>query len=304
MTEDLQPRLLARIGDVEVHQIPEIVISTSVRWLLPDAERPTVERAKEWMQPDFMDENGYLLQSIHTYLLKLPGLVILIDTGVGNHKSRGGAIPAFNMLDTPFLERLALAGVKPEDVDIVLCTHMHTDHVGWNAYLQGEEWVPTFTSARHLFARPEYEHFASTSRSEAASQEPFDSAQGRLWRDSVEPVLKAGLVDVVEADHQVCQEVRLEPSFGHTPGHVSIKVESKGDTAMFIGDAMHSPIQALFPELRCALGGPEEPSKGARLDLLDRYAGTGALIFGAHFAAPSGGYVRRDGAAFRFDALT
>jgi glyoxylase-like metal-dependent hydrolase (beta-lactamase superfamily II) len=295
MVRNLDSRLITRLGDVEVWQVPEIVLPTSVRWLLPDATRDAVEPEKAWLQPDFMDENGYLLQSIHTYLLKTPDVVLLIDTGVGNHKRRGGGIPAFNTLDTPFLQRLEAAGVTADDVDLVLCTHMHTDHVGWDATLEGESWRPTFRRARHLFAKPEYDHFVATSQTTAATLQ--------LWQDSIEPVANAKLVDIVEPDHRVAPGVRLEPSFGHTPGHVSVRVESGGATAVFIGDVMHSPLQAAFPELRCALGGPEEPSRRGRLEVLERYAGTETIVFGAHFSFPCGGYVRREGRAFRFEPL-
>jgi len=288
-------RLLMTIGDVRIFMVPEIIVPTSVRWLLPDAPREQVEGAKDWMQPAFMDENGYLLQSIHTYVLRTPTRVVLIDTGVGNRKRRGGGIPAFDMLDTPFLERLGAIGVKPEDVDLVLCTHMHTDHVGWHSRLRGGEWAPTFPRARHAFARPEYEAFT------AALRRP--NAQAALWADSIEPVVMAGLADIVEADADLGEGIRLEPSFGHTPGHVSVVLDSGGSRAVFIGDVMHSPLQALLPGLRCALGGPEAASREARIAVLDRYADTGTPVFGAHFAAPCGGYVLRDGSAFRFEAL-
>jgi glyoxylase-like metal-dependent hydrolase (beta-lactamase superfamily II) len=293
MTDDAY--LLMTVGDVRVFMVPEVVIPTSVRWLLPDAPREQVEAARAWMQPAFMDENGYLIQSVHTYVLKTPTRVVLIDTGVGNAKARAGGIPAFNMLDTPFLQRLASIGVQPDDVDLVLCTHMHTDHVGWDARRRGNEWTPTFPRARHAFARPEYEAFTAALRR--------SNAQAAVWADSIEPVVRAGLADVVDADADFGEGIRLEPSFGHTPGHVSVVLESGGGEAVFIGDVMHSPLQALFPRLRCALGGPEEASREARLAVLERYADTGTPLFGAHFGAHGGGYVRREGPAFRFDAL-
>jgi glyoxylase-like metal-dependent hydrolase (beta-lactamase superfamily II) len=249
MSNEKQARLLATVGAVQVYIVPEIVIPTSVRWLLPDAPRDQVEAAKSWLRPHFMDENGYLLQSVHTYVLKAGSQTLLIDTGVGNGKDRGGAIPAFNRLEEPYLERLASTGVRPEDVDFVLCTHMHTDHVGWDAKREGEAWVPTFPRARHLFARPEFEAFSATLADQPSNQQ--------LWQDSIEPAVKAGLVDIVEADHRVTTEIRLEPSHGHTPGHVSIRVDSEGRSAVFIGDAMHSPLQVRFPDLRSSLGGPE-----------------------------------------------
>jgi glyoxylase-like metal-dependent hydrolase (beta-lactamase superfamily II) len=288
-------RFLTKIGRVEVYIIPEITIPTSVRWLLPEASREMVESAKGWLQPHFMDENGYLLQSIHTYVLKTHERTILIDTGVGNGKARGGGIPAFNLLDTPFLKDLASIGVKPEQVDAVLCTHIHTDHVGWNARLSNEVWTPTFTNARHVFARVEYETFAS-----AASQ---GGANHQLWKDSIEPVVEAGLVDLVPADHQVTPEIRLEPSHGHTDGHVSIRIDSGRDSAVFTGDVMHSPLQIMLPRMRCALGGPERPAMQARIEVLDRYADSGTPVFGAHFADPCGGFIKRDGEGFRFEAI-
>jgi len=270
------------IGDVEITRVDELMLPTSIRWLLPDASRDAVEHTFDWLKPQFANEDGYLLQSIHTFVVRASGLTILVDTGVGNDKPRGGAIPAFNMLNTPFLERLADAGVSPEDVDFVVCTHVHSDHVGWNAKLVDGQWVPTFPRARYLCARPEWEYWSSVEGEEATEQ---------LLLDSMYPIRGAGLLDVVEPDHRICDEVWLEPSHGHSPGHVSVRIESAGASAVMIGDVMHNPLQCAFPEL---------PAREARIEMLNRYADSGALVFGAHFAAPSAGYVSRDGEAFRF----
>ncbi len=288
--------LLLRVGQIEVWRVEELMLPTSVRWLLPDATRAAVEGARSWLQPHFMNESGYLLQSIHTYVLRTPEQVVLIDTGVGNHKQRGGAIPAFNMLDTPYLERLAAAGVTPEDVDLVLCTHIHGDHVGWDASLVDGAWTPTFPRARHLFAEPEIASAVRAAGTEGATRQ--------LLVDSVQPVIDAGLADRVSVDHQVCAGVRLEPSHGHTPGHVSIRVDSDGQSAVFIGDAMHSPLQCLLPELKPALDREEVPAREARLALLERYADSGTVVFGAHFSPPCGGRVYRDANSYRFEAIS
>ncbi len=279
------------IGDVEITRVDELMLPTSIRWLLPDASRVAVEHKFVWLKPQFANEDGYLLQSIHTFVVRASGLTILVDTGVGNDKPRGGAIPAFNMLNTPFLERLADAGVSPEDVDFVVCTHVHSDHVGWNAKLVDGQWVPTFPRARYLCARPEWEYWSSVEGEEATEQ---------LLLDSMYPIRGAGLLDVVEPDHRICDEVWLEPSHGHSPGHVSVRIESAGASAVMIGDVMHNPLQCAFPELRPALDRDEVPAREARIEMLNRYADSGALVFGAHFAAPSAGYVSRDGEAFRF----
>jgi glyoxylase-like metal-dependent hydrolase (beta-lactamase superfamily II) len=283
------------IGDVEITRVDELMLPTSIRWLLPDASGDVVERAFEWLKPQFMNDDGYLLQSIHTFVVRASGLTILVDTGVGNDKPRGGRIPAFNMLSTPFIQRLADAGVEPNEVDFVLCTHVHGDHVGWNTTLVDGEWVPTFPNARYLCARPEWEYWTSIEGEDATQQ---------LLDDSMYPIRDAGLLDLVATDHRICDEVWLEPSHGHSPGHVSVCIESAGASAVMIGDALHSPLQCAVPELRPALDRDEVPAREARLALLDRYADSGTLVFGAHFAAPSAGLVSRDGNAFKFTAYT
>ena len=154
-----------RVGDVEITRVEELVLPTSVRWMLPDATREAVDAAREWLVPHFMNEDGYLLQSMHTFVLRTPDRLMLVDTGVGNDKQRGGGIPAFHMLETPFLERLSAAGVEPDDVDTVLCTHMHTDHLGWDARLQDGAWTPTFPNARHLFVEREWDHWVREAQS-------------------------------------------------------------------------------------------------------------------------------------------
>jgi glyoxylase-like metal-dependent hydrolase (beta-lactamase superfamily II) len=271
------------------------VLPTSVRWLFPDAtpSREAVEQTFSWLKPQFANEDGYLIQSIHTFVVRASGLTILVDTGIGNDKPRGGAIPAFNMLDTPFLQRLADAGAEPDDVDFVVCTHVHTDHVGWNTRLVDGDWVPTFPNARYLCARPEWEYWSSL-EGEAATQQLLD--------DSMYPIRDAGLLDLVETDHRICDEVWFEPSHGHTPGHISVRIESAGASAVMTGDVLHSPLQCAFPEPRPALDRDEAPARKARLEVLNRYADTSTLVFGAHFSAPSAGLVSRSGSAFKLTA--
>ncbi len=282
------------VGDVAIARVDELVLPTSIRWLLPDAPRDVVEQTFDWLKPNFANEDGYLLQSIHTFVIRASGLTILVDTGVGNDKPRGGGIPAFNMLSTPFIQRLADAGVEPDAVDFVVCTHVHSDHVGWNTRLVDGEWVPTFPRARYLCARPEWEYWSSVEDEEATQQ---------LLDDSMYPIRDAGLLDLVATDHRLCDEVWLEPSHGHTPGHVSVRIESAGNSAVMIGDVLHNPLQCALPELRPALDRDEGPAREARLEVLNRYADSGTLVFGAHFHAPSAGWVSRSGDAFKFTSF-
>ena len=283
-----------RIGDVTVQRVDELVLPTSVRWLLPDATREETAPCSEWLQPHFQNADGFLLQSIHTFVVKTPTAVMLVDTGVGNGKERTGGIPQFHHLDTPYLERLAALGVTPEAVDLVLCTHIHGDHCGWNARLDGDRWVPTFPRARHLFARPEYEYWTSVA--------PEQPATAQLLADSIRPVVDAGLATFVAVDHVVSPEVRLVPMHGHTPGHVCIEIESRGVRAVITGDVMHSPIQCAFPDLASGLDRDKAAGAAGRRAFLARYADTGTLVLGSHFGAPSAGRITKDGDAWRFDA--
>ncbi|MEX1022961.1 MAG: MBL fold metallo-hydrolase, partial [Dehalococcoidia bacterium] len=268
------------VGTVEVTYVPELTLPTSVRWMLEGVEREAVDACADWMRPHYQDADGYLLQSIHTLLLRTQaGRVILVDTGVGNGKDRSGGIPAFHMLDTPWLERLAEAGVTPDDVDTVLCTHMHTDHLGWNTRrAEDGAWTPTFPNARYVFVESEWEHWHRVAKDEPGT--------ARLIEDSVTPVFEAGLVDLVAPDHVVTDEVRLTPSHGHTPGHVTVEVRSGGESAALIGDVMHSPVQCAFPDVKPALDRTVEPAASARRAVLERYAGTGTLVLGAHWPWP------------------
>lgn len=293
-TSDAARGPVIHIGDVTVERVDELLMPTSVRWMLADADREEARRCSEWLQPYFQNEAGHLLQSTHTFVIRTPSALILVDTAVGNDKERSGGVPQFHMLNVPYLERMAALGIKPEDVDIVLCTHMHVDHCGWNTRLEGDRWVPTFPCARHLFARPEYEYWTSVA--------PEQPATERLLADSIRPVVEAGLADLVAVDHVVSPEVRLVPMHGHTPGHVVIEIESRGVRAVITGDVMHSPIQCAFPDLASGLDRDKEAGAAGRRAFLARYADTGTIVLGSHFGAPSVGRVTKDGAAWRFDA--
>lgn len=282
-------------GDVEIAYVEELTLPTSVRWMLEGVDREAVAACAEWMQPHYQNADGYLLQSIHTLVVRTPDHLMLVDTGVGNGKDRSGGIPAFNQLDTDFLGRLREAGVDPLEVDTVLCTHMHTDHAGWDTHLEGDRWVPTFPSARHLFVEHEWMHWHEVARETEAT--------ARLLADSITPVFEAGLVDLVPADHQVSEHVRLVPSHGHSPGHVTVEVTAGGRTVALIGDVMHSPLQAAFPDVKPPLDREQAAPAAARRAVLERYADTDILVLGAHWPWPPA-RLRRDGEAYRAEAVS
>ena len=277
------------LGRLRISIVVERAGPTRPTWLLPAAVPEMVERHRGWLAPHFLDDKGRLLQSIHTFVVQLPGLTALVDTCVGNDKDRGGRAP-FHMMHTSFLEDLASAGFPPESIDVVVCTHLHVDHVGWNTRLDGGRWVPTFPRARHLFARREWEHW---------SAETGDDTR-RIMADSVKPVLDAGLADLVEMDHRISDEIWLEPTPGHTPGHVSMRLRSEGQDAVITGDLMHHPIQMAEPQWETSFDSDAEAAKKTRRAFCERYAGTPVTVLGTHFHHPTAGHIVRHGEAWRF----
>tara|TARA_B100001248_G_scaffold62124_2_gene42905 strand:- start:1 stop:882 length:882 start_codon:yes stop_codon:yes gene_type:complete len=269
-----------RVGDVVIKRIVEIESVGGSRFILPDATREACLEY-EWLQPHFMDEKGNLKMSIHALVVDTGEKVILVDTCVGNDKQRN--IPAWSNLQTNFLERLEEAGYPPGRIDIVLCTHLHVDHVGWNTMLVGGKWVPTFPNARYLIGRKEWEYW---------ERNEDESVYGSVLADSVKPIFEEDLVDLVEMDEKICVGVELEPSPGHTPGHVSVKIESSSNKALITGDFMHHPVQMTRTDW-CS-SADTDPIKGraTREAMLAEYLDTDVLLIGTHFASPTAGYVR------------
>jgi glyoxylase-like metal-dependent hydrolase (beta-lactamase superfamily II) len=276
-----------KIGDVTVSRIVELEAPTSPRFLFGRSKQDVL--GIEWLRPHFVTETGLMKLSIHALVVRSEGRTIVVDTCLGNDKER--KIPGWNMLKGSFLEDLAEAGFPRESVDTVLCTHLHVDHVGWNTMLVDGKWAPTFPNARYLFARREWEYWSQT------EQDDF----GPVVEDSVRPIIDAGLADLVDMDHSITSEVWLEPTPGHTPGHVSVRIRSRGEEAVITGDMTHHPCQFAHPDWAASVDYDAEQSTQTRLDFYARYAGQPVLIIGTHFAAPTAGRIVRDGDAYRLD---
>ena len=277
-----------RIGDVVVSRLVELEQSGKLTWILPDATRENLLR-DAWLRPHFVNERGEALLSVHTFVVEAGGRCILVDTCIGNDKRL--PIPGWSQRRGPFLEELAAAGYPADLIDTVLCTHLHMDHVGWNTRLEDGRWQPTFRNARHLWSRREYEHWEKAGGDENAL----------VMAESIRPVYEAGLVDLVSDDHVVCDEVRLEPTPGHTPGHVSVHITSRGEEAVITGDLMHHPVQVAHPEWGSRADTDKAQAETTRLAFLRRYADRPVLVLGTHFAAPTGGRLVRDGDGYRLD---
>ena len=227
--------------------------------------------------------------SIHALVVETPSRRIVVDTCLGNDKENR-RIPTWNKLQTSFLADLAAAGYARETIDTVICTHLHVDHVGWNTMLVEGRWVPTFPKARYLMGRVEFAHWTSQHEREDMSA---------VLADSVTPVWEAGLVDLVETDHRICDEVSLVPTLGHTPGHVSVRIASQGEEALITGDFMHHPCQIAHPEWSSTADSDPAEARLTRERMLTHLADTPILVIGTHFAGRTAGHVVRDGDAYR-----
>ncbi|MDC3123837.1 MBL fold metallo-hydrolase [Gammaproteobacteria bacterium] len=269
-----------QIGDVKITRVVEIESLGGSRFILPDATRDAC-LPYGWMQPHFMDEQGNLLMSVHALVVDTGEHRILVDTCIGNDKERN--VPNWSHLQTHFLQDLEAAGYAPDTIDTVLCTHLHVDHVGWNTMLVDGQWVPTFPNARYLFARTEWEHWDANDD---------ETVYGPVLADSVRPVVEAGLVDLVDMDHRVCPEVCLEPTPGHTPGHVSVRIRSGDAEALITGDCIHHPVQMTRPDWCSSADVDQAQGLQTRETLLRRYVDQDILIIGTHFATPTAGHIK------------
>ncbi len=277
------------IGDVTVKRIVELEMASAYNEKYPFIRqaRPEELLKIDWLQPHFITPDGAIKWSVHALLVEPPGLKLVVDTCVGNDKPRG--MTQKRPLATDFLAQLGEAGWRREDVNAVVCTHLHVDHVGWNTMLDGDRWVPTFPNARYLIGRTEFAHWSSLNVGEVP----------QILADSVQPIFDAGLADLVETDHVISPELRLTPTLGHTPGHVSVVIESKGERAIITGDLMHHPCQIAHPEWSPDFDSDKDMAAATRKSFVCDAADQPTLIIGTHFSAPTAGRIVRDGESFR-----
>ncbi|HMB73552.1 MAG TPA: MBL fold metallo-hydrolase [Gammaproteobacteria bacterium] len=278
------------IGDVEITRIVEVNNwEDDITMLLPDATPETV-LAYPWLQPHYATASGKMIISFQCFVMRTPQHQIMLDTCIGADRQR--EFDVFTNLRTDFLDDLGHAGFDPKKIDTVLCTHLHFDHVGWNTRLVDGRWVPTFPNARYLFGRSEYEHWKMLTDTNGYHDLNH-------MHDAVQPVVDAGLVDLIEIDHAICPEITLRPTPGHTPGHVSIAIESRGERAIVTGDLMHNPIQLERPDDTVRFDMDQARARRTRMQFVDDMANTDVFVIGSHFSDPTGGWVVRDAAGCR-----
>ena len=240
----------------------------------------------------FARVNLDLLLSFHSFLIQTTKYNILVDTCCGNKKERPTR-PFWHQRNGPFLNNLAKIGLAPSDIDFVLCTHLHADHVGWNTQLVNGKWVPTFPNAQYLFTQKEFKYWQ-----EEDQNNPIEPIMYGSYNDSVLPVIKSGQALLVESNHQIDDGVQLEPAYGHTPGNIIVNVTNDGDQAILCGDVIHHPIQLLKPMWSTNFCFDPDLSRQTRLNLLNRCSDTHTAILPAHFHSPDYGHIERNGDTF------
>ena len=278
-----------RIGDILIRRIVELEGPfIPVGRMFPAATAHAIAPHRAWLEPwALCPDTDRLILPVQSYLLTTSHHTILVDTCVGNHKSNKFFEPWFNRTDEVWLSRLAACGVAPEDVDFVLCTHLHLDHCGWNTRLVDGRWQPTFPNAKYVFAREEFDHRQSVADS--------------TFIENIVPVMEAGQAVLVAMDHALDDEVCLVPTPGHTPGHVSIRLTSKGQSAVMMGDIMHSPVQCAEPRWHAVSDSDPARASATRHAFLNQHADTDTVVLTAHFPSPSMGHVCAKDEAFRFE---
>jgi glyoxylase-like metal-dependent hydrolase (beta-lactamase superfamily II) len=275
-----------KIGDVEVVRIVEVnAFEDDMTMLLPNGT-PEYVLGFPWLQPHFATPAGKMLISFQCFILRSRDKRVMIDTCIGADRER--EYPVFCNLQTTFLDDIAAAGYPAATINTVLCTHLHFDHVGWNTRKVNGRWVPTFPQARYLFGQHEYDHWQHLRRTGGYHH------LGHLV-DAIDPIVDAKLVDFIGPDHKITDEVWLEPTPGHTPGHVSVHIRSRGEEAVITGDMMHHPIQVAEPRLLANFDMDKEQGAQTRGAFVERYADGKVMIIGSHFCDPSCGWIVRDG---------
>jgi glyoxylase-like metal-dependent hydrolase (beta-lactamase superfamily II) len=282
--------LTFKAGDALIHRIIEMECGfTPALEFLPTLSKELLDENRSWLAPAGLDADDNIVLCFQSYVVQIGGKNILVDSCVGNDKDRPHR-PLWNKKkDHAFVNGLAAARLTPADIDFVMCTHLHVDHIGWNTKLENGRWVPTFPNARYLFSKTELDYWIAEN-----AKTPLAQIQ-----DSVIPIVEAKKCDLVTSDHSLSDLVTLIPTPGHTIDHYAVSVGKGGRDAVFTGDLIHTPLQARYPDLTMRVD--YDPAQGAasRRRFLETYCDTDTLCCFAHFPSPSKGHVKRWGNGFR-----
>ncbi|WP_327190828.1 MBL fold metallo-hydrolase [Streptomyces xinghaiensis] len=283
------------LGAVEVTRVEELhgPVGMTPDVFFPGSPKEDWDEHRSVLVPDFLnEETGICEVAVQTWVLRSEGKTILVDTGVGNHKERPYA-SVWAHLELDFLGNLERAGVRPDDVDIVVNTHLHVDHVGWNTRLENRTWVPTFRNATYLMPKADFEFWNPANNPKIAG-----GVNQNVFEDSVAPVHAAGQVLLWESGHEIDANLRLQATPGHTPGSSVVMLASGSERAVFVGDLMHSPFQVMRPEHNSCFCEDAPAARRTRQEILGWAADSNALVLPAHFAGHGALEVERRGGSF------
>jgi glyoxylase-like metal-dependent hydrolase (beta-lactamase superfamily II) len=290
------PLSVFNIGRATVTRIEETYLPVyPVTDIFPAITEDILAEHSRWLAPHHYDPDSRKIKlSVHSWLLQIDGRKILIDGCCGNQKSRPQR-PFWNMLKEPWLDRLAAAGAHPDEIDMVMCTHLHHDHVGWNTQLRDGKWVPTFANARYVFSKLDLDYFQNQERDPATAPAEFGS-----FRECVVPVIEAGRADLVTGPHRLNEFIEILPAGGHSPGHFVFKLDAGGSTpAMLTGDVFHHLLQVFYPDWNFPKNSDADEARTSRRRVFEQCAASGALVFPGHVGAPFAGYIEKSGASFQ-----
>lgn len=283
---------MIRLGEITVRRIVEHEIPVyRPSEFFDEATAEALAPHRAWLEPEALcPSSGRMVMPVQSYLVTTRHHTVLIDTCVGCHKTYAEP-PEWHQRATNegWLDNLQAAGVRPEDIDYVFCTHLHSDHCGWNTRLVDGRPVPTFANAKYVFAREEF-------RAMEAEYSP-------IFVDNVEPIAAAKQAVLVDMDYALDDEIWLEPTVGHSVGHVAIHLRSRSRHATMCGDLIHSPLQLRHPEWSCNSDYDLAASARTRRRFLHTHCDTDTLVLTAHFPSPSMGYVVSSGNAYDFRYL-
>ncbi|MFD3582733.1 MBL fold metallo-hydrolase [Streptomyces sp. NPDC058683] len=288
------------LGDVEVTRVVEFRAAyVPARTLVPESTGEVWTDNAHWLAPDHWDaDSGRAVVALQTWVLRSGGRTILVDTSVGNGRERPGA-PGFHRWQGDFLGLLARAGVRPQDVDVVVNTHIHADHVGWNTMAVDGGWAPTFPNAWYLVPAADDFYFGPDNGYAQGVRED----DRLIYEDSIAPVHRAEQALLWDGGYRIDENLTLEPAPGHTPGSSVLRLRSGGDRAVFVGDLLHSPVQILQPHWNSCFCLDPAQAVASRRRILERAAATRELVVPAHFGGAGAVEVRKQGEGFQLLAI-
>ena len=283
------------VDDMTIHRIVDQEAGfTPILEFLPSLNKELLDENRSWMEPDALDPAGMAVLCFQSYIVKTPHHTILVDACIGNDKSFPHRPTWHKKTDSNWMQALKAAGVGIDDIDFVMCTHLHGDHVGWNTRLENGRWVPTFPKAKYLFSKKEYEYWEGVDR-----ETPLDP-----MTESVLPIIDAKKAELVTSDHALNDHIRLMPTPGHTPDHFAVCAGRSGDRGGVHrrSDPLPDPgALSGFGDARVDYD--QKQASATRRAFLERYCDTSTLCCTMHFPSPSVGHIKRWGDGFRCEAI-